>query len=344
MQFQTRLLREAVAKLQPITSQRYNLAELGAITLTDNLKGDIVLSGTNLDIWMEQSVPWSDSADPETPFSISSSSLHDTLRYMEEFCRFTQEKNRVVLTSGSMRREFPLIKGPMPEIPENVSWSKPFTVENLPARVLKCLPFSSREAHRANLQSVFFSERGLVATDGRKLLKVACPIAGEANVPIQAAEMLAKEKGDAKCRFSDGLAEFSGESWKITTKLIEGGFPNLDPLFKNEAKAILEVNREELLSSVRFVTLGMDAGMDAATAALEGSTLLIRSHPSAKEPSSREINATGDSGHSWAASGRLLATCLSAFESERVTLCFTDMSNAIIEDGDTLAICWLLRI
>jgi len=105
----------------------------------------------------------------------------------------------------------------------------------------------------------------MVATDGRRLAlvdeeaEVNESSQGEFIIPAKAVnEMnrLLQDKGELEIRFSDSQASFTlknenGFSILITTKLIEGNYPNYRQVIPSEAKERISVGREEFLHALR---------------------------------------------------------------------------------------------
>lgn len=343
----TEPFRNALAKLQAITSTKTSLSVLGAVTLDCGFNG-LELSATNIDQWFKVTVAGADADQETVPFSVSSKDLYDTLRYVdEEECTLKVTDQTCIVTAGRNEAKLPLITDPLPLLPK-AEWGKPFTVDNLPELLSKCLPHASKEAHRYILNGVYFSPAGLVATNGRySLVKIEADIKGEANVPAAAAALIAKEKGPVSCRFSPQLAEFSGEGWSLTTKLIESADGSKYPSFKEGFDKVshrMSVERTEAIRAAMFAALPLAPEIDVVAAEHTSTELRFSSPSNCPNPKSKVITAKADKAHSWAVSARKLAATLNVFDCELVDIGFTDMQSIIITDGPITAVLFLCRI
>jgi DNA polymerase-3 subunit beta len=109
----------------------------------------------------------------------------------------------------------------------------------------------------------------MVATDGRRLAlvdeeaDVTDKSQGEFIVPAKAVNELNRlllEKGDLEIRFTDNQASFTlkddkGSGALLTTKLIEGNYPNYRQVIPGEAKERIALVREEFLHALKRAEL-----------------------------------------------------------------------------------------
>lgn len=127
----------------------------------------------------------------------------------------------------------------------------------------------STDEARYVLNGVFISLKDhkmtMVATDGRRLalvdeeLDVPDNCQGEFIIPAKAVNelnRLLQDKGDLEIKYSENQAAFllRGEKEgqvEITTKLIEGNYPNYRQVIPTEAKERVPVPREEFLHALR---------------------------------------------------------------------------------------------
>jgi DNA polymerase III sliding clamp (beta) subunit (PCNA family) len=320
---------------------------LGAVTITRNFEGTN-LSATNLDQWMLIRLQDQNKDTPVFPLSVSSLDLYNTLRFVDDeevVIKITNDS--AIVSSGSSTHRMPLIADPLPIFPE-AEWEDPFLIEKLPELLARCLPFSSTDSNRYILNGVYFSGIGLVAASNYGFIKVKTEIKGEANVPPEAVKLIAKEDGDVTVRFSSSLAEFKGEDWTLTTKLIEGvdgsKFMNLQPLLHIKILHRLECNRVEAIKAAAFAALPLPQLIDVIAVEASDTTAKFFTPHSYPNPRERTIEATADKPHSWAVSARKLATALGAFDCEMVDIGFTDTQTMIVEDGNTMVLLMLCRI
>jgi DNA polymerase-3 subunit beta len=127
----------------------------------------------------------------------------------------------------------------------------------------------SLDESRYVLNGIFLSLKDhkvtMVATDGRRLAlvdeeaDVADQVQGEFIIPAKAVNelnRLLQEKGDVEIRYSENQASFLLKSEKngstlITTKLIEGNYPNYRQVIPSETKERVNLVREEFLHALR---------------------------------------------------------------------------------------------
>ena len=135
-----------------------------------------------------------------------------------------------------------------------------------------CFAVSTDES-RYVLNGIFFSLKDhkltMVATDGRRLAlvdeeaDVTDKSQGEFIVPAKAVNELNRlllEKGDLEIRFTDNQASFTlkddkGSGALLTTKLIEGNYPNYRQVIPGEAKERIALVREEFLHALKRAEL-----------------------------------------------------------------------------------------
>lgn len=124
----------------------------------------------------------------------------------------------------------------------------------------------------------------IVCTDGRRLAMDEITAQGEAQgdliIPSKAVAELMRlaKKGALAVEFDQGRASFSTETDTLTTKLIEGSYPNYKQVIPSETTATLEVNREALIGAVNRVALLTNERTAAVKLGLSASSLLIHSN------------------------------------------------------------------
>lgn len=127
----------------------------------------------------------------------------------------------------------------------------------------------STDESRYVLNGIFFSLKEhkltMVATDGRRLALVDEEIDLPANsqaefiVPAKAVNELTRllqDKGDIEIKFSENQAAFTlkdekGGATLVTSKLIEGNYPNYRQVIPNETKERVAFAREELMHALK---------------------------------------------------------------------------------------------
>ncbi len=125
---------------------------------------------------------------------------------------------------------------------------------------------ASRDEGRPVLTGVLIeinSEKSrMVATDSYRLsvkkIKAANKEHTSIIVPRRAIEDIIKiisDKGSIKISFSDNQISFRSEGLVFVSRLIGGQYPNFEQLFPKEFNSEIEINREEILQSVKRMAL-----------------------------------------------------------------------------------------
>lgn len=183
----------------------------------------------------------------------------------------TDEKNVTSLSAGSSfykirglaAEEFP----PIPSIGDDRMVSLP--QEKIRGMMKKTSFATSSDESRYVLNGIFVSIKDnkltMVATDGRRLAlvdeEVDIPDAavGEYIIPSKAINELNRlltDAGDVELRLGDNQASMillseKGPKVNITTKLIEGNYPNYRQVIPSEVKERVTLGREELLHALK---------------------------------------------------------------------------------------------
>ncbi len=104
----------------------------------------------------------------------------------------------------------------------------------------------------------------LVATDGRRLAMVEHDLdvpdvqGSDVTIPTKAVmelQRLLTESGELKITLGDSQIAFELNGYLLTSKLIEGNFPNFRQVIPGDAKERVTLDRETLLETVRRVSL-----------------------------------------------------------------------------------------
>ena len=164
---------------------------------------------------------------------------------------------------GLAAEEFP----PKPSFKEEKKVTLP--QEKIRGMLKKTAFATSTDESRYVLNGIFFSLKEhkltMVATDGRRLALVDEEIDLPANsqaefiVPAKAVTELTRllqDKGDIEIKFSENQAAFTlkdekGGATFVTTKLIEGNYPNYRQVIPNETKERVTFAREELMHALK---------------------------------------------------------------------------------------------
>lgn len=354
MTIHTKPLLEAVSALQVVTTARSTLPALGAITLS--AMGDqMVLSGTNMDQWMHRDIDCKYDGDAVT-FRVPAKRLHSILSIVESpELALEVGATDLTITAGRSTFRMPLIVDSAPPVPEP-EWKEPFTVQLLTGYFHALLPFVSTDPNRYDLNGIHMADGLIEASTGRIFASIVLPTKGDCIVPIEACRMVAAEKGPVTVRLSDGLAEFAGEGWTITTKLLEGNYPNTAPFRVKEEKIHTRItaSREEMAQAAREAALPLDKSIDTIWVRCTESELTFHT-PGFKEDlkkwrnpdsASRTIEAVAVTNPiDFAVSASGLISCMKLVGCGDVTIKFEqNPTMGVLESGNALAVFNLSRL
>ena len=183
----------------------------------------------------------------------------------------TDEKNVSTIRSGpSFYRINGLGADEFPPLAKFKEDKKVKIAQEAVKMMLKKTSFAiSTDESRYVLNGIFISLKDhkltMVATDGRRLamvdeeVEISEKSQGDFIVPAKAVgelNRLLQDKGEVEIKFSENQASFTlkdekGSSVIITTKLIEGNYPNYRQVIPGEAKERVALMREELLHALR---------------------------------------------------------------------------------------------
>ena len=165
-----------------------------------------------------------------------------------------------------------LLKEDFPQLP-NLSQGKTADSVKIPQKILKLMikltSFAmSHDETRYVLNGILFSfkDKGLklVATDGRRLAVVEKEIPGignfkkEAIIPMKTIHEINRnlnEEGEVIFYFKENQLQINLNEIHITSRLIEGEYPNYDQVIPKKTKESLHLNTQEFLQATRRVGL-----------------------------------------------------------------------------------------
>jgi DNA polymerase-3 subunit beta len=145
-----------------------------------------------------------------------------------------------------------------PSIPMLDGMKGPAKVAELPS-LEPVLPAVNVDGTRINLSGVYlrFCKNVAVATDGHRLHRMrilGATIEGDFLIPKKAVELIdniaAATKSPAVGHFYKDGCVFRSGSYEVTSRYIEGQFPNYDQVIPKESPHHIEINRKELVAAL----------------------------------------------------------------------------------------------
>ncbi len=162
-----------------------------------------------------------------------------------------------------------LLKDDFPQLPEFPSHSKSSDIIKIPQKTLKTMiqltSFAmSHDETRYVLNGILFSFKDkalkMVATDGRRLalIEKALPELGSVKkdviVPMKTIQELNRnliEEGDVLFCFKENQLQINLNPITITSRLIEGEYPNYEQVIPKKVKEELKINTQDFLQATR---------------------------------------------------------------------------------------------
>ena len=263
-------LMKGIQVVNGAVSSKNTLPILGNILL-EAQTGSLKLTATDLDIAVTCSIP---AETQETGvITVPAKRFGEIVREMvsDQPVRIQAKKNFAVqIESGkTFFKLMGLPKDDFPHIPEFQSASTIAIPQNLLLRMIKLTSFAmSRDEARYVLNGILFSFTDktlrLVATDGRRLAMVEKELAkpcGQTknliipNKTIQELNRNLGGEGEVFLSLKDNQLQFKIDSVVITSRLIEGEFPNYEQVIPKKAKEQLWVNTQQFLSAARRASI-----------------------------------------------------------------------------------------
>ena len=149
--------------------------------------------------------------------------------------------------------------------------------------------------------------------------------------------------------FDDRVMQFSGEKITFKTRLIEGKFPNCDPIIPKDNELEIIVNRELFISSLKIVSSISSEKLRPVKLIISSETLKLESEKAdyGEVIDEIEIEFEGES-FEIGFNSKYLLDVLSVLESKNIKLeCKNSMSPTIIkspEDESFLSVIMPLRV
>ena len=262
----------------------------------------LAMTATDMDLAIIETVD----AAPDSGGSTTAPAhtLYDIVRKLPEGAQIgldaSGEEGRLILTSG--RSRFTLQTLPTADFPQMSDGDLP-AVFKLPADELRMLIDRTRfaistEETRYYLNGLYVHKAEangipvlrVVATDGHRLARVEMPLPNGASdmpgiiVPRKAINELRKlideTEDDVEIALSDTKIRFSFDNVVLSSKLIDGTFPDYDRVIPDGNDKTLEVNCENFAAAVdRVATISTDKSRAIKLSVDAGTIVLSASSP-----------------------------------------------------------------
>lgn len=269
---------EILTALQLVSSavpSRTTLPVLSNI-LVEAMDGSIQMTATDLDL----AIATRSAADvkAEGALTVPAKRLTELVRKLSrEELKFEAKELTLNVGSKTGRFKFHCIRPEEFPARINVSPDLTFKIESkILERMIKRSIYAvstdeTRPALNGALLQIIDGEIRLVATDGHRLARASVkqagigknPLKGDVIIPLKALhhlQRLVTETGETvTVELSKNHARFTAGPTTLTTKLIEGPFPNYEQVLPKQNNKILRANRDELTQALDRVSIFSDS-------------------------------------------------------------------------------------
>lgn len=355
--------------VQSVVERRNTIPILSNVLLKAE-DGTLTMSTTDMDLEIHESV----AAEVATPGATTAPAhtLHDIVRKLPdgEAVELDLADGGNIMTVKAGRSNFRLSCLPVADFPEigNQEFSINFS---LPANELRSLidrtKFAmSTEETRYYLNGIYIHEaesEGVqvlraVATDGHRLARFEMPLPEGATgmpgviVPRKTIGELRKLVEDAadtiQISLSESKVRFAFDHIILTSKLIDGTFPNYEQVIPKGNDKVVEVNAKLLSGAVDRVSTISDGKSRAVKIALAGNTMTLSANSPEAGSATEDLEIHGNDNMEIGFNARYLLDITSQIESDGCRLTLADAASPTIiqdpSDSSALYVLMPLRV
>ncbi len=347
-----------IQRVQGVVEKRNTMPILSHI-LMEAQREKIALFATDLEIGIQGAYP-AEILEPGR-LTFSARKLYEIIReFPEGKVEITSEANNwVVIQSG--KSHFKIVGLPPEEFPtppsSDAEGKLPIDAVALSDLIRRTLYASGENDARYILNGVLVQLQEadgkkklirFVATDGHRLSLAEVPITADAGslaeqniiVPKKAILEIKKaldeggDEGAPELAIGKNQLVFRRGSFILTSRLMEGNYPNYRQVIPNGNDKRVSVNREELEGGLRRVSLLAREKTNAVKFTLESGRILLNSNNPEMGEANEEVTASfAGEGFSTGFNARYLLDALSVLEGEEATLEFKDsLSPCLIKE------------
>lgn len=293
-------LAKALAHVASVVERRNTIPILSNVLLSVN-GSELKLTATDLDIELVETVPCSTQSDGAV--TVPAHMFYDIVRKLpDDNIELNRDaaQERLVMTSGPA--QFSLQTLPADDFP-TLSVEDMNHAFNIPAADLKRLIEKTRfaistEETRYYLNGIYLHEAEnegksmlrAVATDGHRLAQVELPLpSGAGGMPgvivprktvLELSKLVEDEDGEVRIELSPSKIRVSSGRVVLTSKLIDGTFPDYERVIPQSNDKRLEVDNGTFAQAVdRVSTLSSDKGRAVKLALADGKLTLSVNNP-----------------------------------------------------------------
>ena len=353
--------------VQSVVERRNTIPILSNVLMKAN-DGMLSLATTDMDLEINESVAADVKDAGET--TVPAHTLHDIVRKLPDSAEVELEVNGegTQMTVKSGRSKFKLSCLPTTDFPEIGAGELPSGFA-IPAAEMRALidrtKFAmSTEETRYYLNGIYLHEaeqEGVkvlraVATDGHRLARFEMPLPeGAASMPgiiiprktIGELRKLVDEAADAiQITLSESKIRFAFDHVVLTSKLIDGTFPDYQRVIPEGNDKIVEVDAKTLTSAVDRVSTISDGKSRAIKIALNGKLMTVSASSAEAGSATEEVEVNGETDIEIGFNAKYLLDITSQIEGEgcRFTLADAASPTIIQDNSDTSALYVLMPL
>lgn len=360
-------LLRALSHVQSVVERRNTIPILANVRM-QAANSALALAATDMDLEINESV--AASVETEGATTVPAHTLHDIVRKLPDGSMVeltvNAEGTQMVVKAG--RSQFKLSCLPTSEFPEIGAGELPVSFA-LPAADLRALVDRTRfamstEETRYYLNGIYLhvaEQDGTqllraVATDGHRLAMFDMPLPAGAEtmpgviVPRKAIGELRKLVDDAadtiQISLSEGKVRFSFDHIVMTSKLIDGTFPDYSRVIPQGNDKIIEVDPKLFSSAIDRVSTISDGKSRAVKIALNGKVMTLSASSAEAGSATEEVEVNGDTNIEIGFNAKYLLDITSQIGGEGCRLTLADpASPTIIQDnGDASSLYVLMPL
>ncbi len=350
--------------VQSVVERRNTIPILSNVLLKAE-DGVLSLSTTDMDLEINESVAANVSTSGAT--TAPAHTLHDIIRKLPDGSdvelNLNAEGTQMTVKCG--RSQFKLSCLPTTDFPEIGAGKLP-TGFGIPAADLRALidrtKFAmSTEETRYYLNGIYLHEADqggvpvlrAVATDGHRLARFEMPLPEGATgmpgiiIPRKAIGELRKLAEDAadsiQITLSESKIQFAFDHIILTSKLIDGTFPDYQRVIPEGNDKIVEVDAKLLTSAVDRVSTISDGKSRAVKISLNGKQMTISASSAESGSATEEVEVNGDTDIEIGFNAKYLLDITSQIEGEGCRLTLADAASpTIIQDNSDPSALYVL--
>lgn len=360
-------LLRALNHVQSVVERRNTIPILSNVLM--RAEGDVLsLTATDMDLEINESV----AANIETAGATTAPAhtLHDIVRKLPDGSTVEIELNAdgTQMTVTAERSKFKLSCLPVADFPALGAGDLPQSF-SLPANSLRAIIDRTRfamstEETRYYLNGIYLhhaEQEGVpvlraVATDGHRLARFEMPLPEGATdmpgiiIPRKAIQELRKLSDDAadsiKISLSESKIRFEFDHIVMTSKLIDGKFPDYERVIPQGNDKIVEVDPAAFTSAIDRVSTISDGKSRAVKINFQGKTMTISASSAEAGSATEHVEVNGDTDIEIGFNAKYLLDITSQIEGEGCRLTLADAASpTIIQDNsDTSALYVLMPL